>query len=69
MHFAPKGAKLRCCRHRAGGKQGSTGALHLGSSNPSSPKAEKRHTERCVFFLASLAEMNLRSNAKEDFEI
>ena len=27
--FAPCGSKLRSCRHRAGGKQSSTGALHF----------------------------------------
>ena len=50
LHFCPKG-RNRGFVPSSRREQGSTGALHLGSSNPSSPKAEKRHTERCVFFL------------------
>ena len=32
--FLPGGQKLRCCRHPAGGKQQSTGLLHLDGSSP-----------------------------------
>ena len=31
--FLPGGQKLRCCRHPAGGKQQSTGLLHLDGSS------------------------------------
>ena len=36
--FLPRGQKLRCCRHPAGGKQQSTGLLHLIFRVPSSCK-------------------------------
>ena len=46
--FAPCGSKLRSCRHRAGGKQGSTGALHLIIRIR--PQYKKSNTRRCWTF-------------------
>ena len=52
MHFGPEGAKLWCHARQAGHEQQSTGLLRfILFESVSPPKAEKRHTKRCVFFL------------------
>ena len=42
--------KLRSCRRPAGGKQGSTGALHQIGSNPSPPQIKKADTRMGICF-------------------
>ena len=51
--FSPLGRKLWSCRHRAGGKQQSTGLLHLSFQICPSLflQKEKAHQKVCFFFL------------------
>ena len=48
--FAPYGSKLRNCRHPAGGKQGSTGALYLIVRILTSKQNKTADTERYQLF-------------------
>ena len=51
LHFAfHRKAKLRSCRHQAGGKQMSTGHLYLGLQICQC-RQKKKHTKRCVSLL------------------
>ena len=48
--FAPNGSKLMSCRHPAGGKQGSTGALYLIVRILTSTQNKTADTERYQLF-------------------
>jgi len=52
LHFLPRGGrKLRICRHRAGGKQMSTGHLHLEWFDSPTRPNKKEVLQAPLFYL------------------